>query len=208
MSSTVKDLAANPPVAITTEVRDAAKKKRKPRAKKGSGPKSKKPVTKKSILGTPSKASFKRRAKGAKLSPLVKSVRKKALAKNALASSPSASASVTPSVPPASVTPPARALDDSEPGTSTWATLEDLVDKLQKLGVPPELFPTVKPMGLKSYTIRSLKNPCSIQVLHQKCMYWITKDSEGKVPACRSIQWHAHGGASEAWEHAKSLIGW
>jgi len=85
-------------------------------------------------------------------------------------------------------------------------SLKDLIAYLKKWNVPKELHPDAMPSGAKGYTKRhsAKENPSSVQVLHQKEMYYLNYNRHGEVPLSRSITWSLYGGADRAWEHCKN----
>ena len=86
--------------------------------------------------------------------------------------------------------------------------LEDLKSKLQKLGVPEELHPITFPRGGQSFTIAHKKHAASLQVLHYKRGFYLTRDKNGVQPPKPSITWATHDSVELAWIHAKVLLEW
>ena len=89
-------------------------------------------------------------------------------------------------------------------------TLQQFHARMQKLGVPKELLPMAIPNGRLSYTIRSKKpgNRCSVQVLHDKGSFYITKNKDALPINTPTISWSQHASCADAWEFTKKLIGW
>ena len=158
-------------------------------------------------------ASFKRRAgvnRPLKLSPMAKQLHAKLThasdkARDALDRDEVKDASDNPGVAD-------EIKDDSadpvDPHKQELKAYKDFLSALQKLEVPPELFPEACPRGSKSYTVRHPTSKASVQVLHSKQAFFATADADGETPALQTWTWSAHGGIKFCWNALKTFIRW
>jgi len=222
VKQTSASLRAAPPHAICPVIKQRIKRESKkvpPKNKKAS-------ASGTGVLLTPVKfkkdaASFKRKAgfNRQAVSPFVMSVLKRR--RHAGAAAKAAAACVAPEAPqapalaagapkmvprdPKHVPKMAPGVPKVVPKKASTQSLEELISYLNKCKVPQELHPVAMPNGAKGYTKRHTDNPSSVQVLHQREMYYLNYDRNGRVPLSQSITWGLYGGADLAWDHCKRV---
>lgn len=164
----------------------------------------------KKVLVTPIKksASFKRGKKRLSLSPLARNLTKKLgkVAKNFADPADMAAIATAHAV-------AASSGDDASIYAKFQVASETLPQfhaRLQKLGIPKQLLPPSIGKGQFSYTVRNPKagNQSSLQVLHAKGAFYLTKDKNGLPVNTPTVSWAHHTSCEAAWEWTKKILGW
>jgi len=218
VKQTSDSLRAAPPPAICPVIKQRRKREPKKAPLKNKKASLVKVYLGKGVLLTPAKfkkgaASFKRKAgvNRQELSPFAMSVMKRrrhagAAAKAAAARALALQAPEAPQAPALAARAPKTVPGDPKKVAPKIAkNLKDLISYLNALKVPKELHPVSMPGGAKGYTQRHAENPSSVQVLHEKGMFYLNKDKYGRVPLTQTITWRVFGGADLAWDHCKGV---